>query len=342
MSLDIHAGFGANSPAGVAVMPSPQDFPARMPIRVDVAALTMMDRVLVRNYLRQIAAKHGCEFIPVDGQDAEVSIDYVGERVRICAGTVQELLTHPLRITQVDAVLQRFVKPAPAAVARESRAARPSSTVSALLLPATRQSGPLRISGHGFGELYFDRHFRFVWSPMEAESLHAALAASQDFRQAEPIAEDAFNERLKAGDLHSVSVESLCWSMDTGAALAGGEPMVGEDQLVRLSNWPNLAWMPDFESWLPVLVTASVAPIRWSELRQRLVAQGIAPERVAEKLQLLAIFGRIERVVASEQLSMNPAPAEAALSASASVLGRLRARLRAMLAKPQHALGLSA
>ena len=319
---------GLSSLVAIAAVAGGAAARARVPIRVDVSALTMMDQVLTRNFLRQISARRDFDFIAVSGGNAEVSIDYVGDLVRVCAGAEREMLPHPLRITQLDPVLQRLA-PHTGVVVHDS--ATMPGTVSELLLPSITFPGPLRVSGVGFGDLYFDKCYRFAWSAMAPEDLLQSLVTSQAIEHIEPSRADEL-DRLSAKDglLRPVSIESLCWAMDTRAALAGagGECAPGDDCLLRLSSWPNLAWLPDFEAWLPVLMMAFMAPVSLGSLRQRLIAKGIAPARVAEKLQLLVIFRRLER--ASGEMSLE-APIEAPASAPTSILGRLRARLRAIV-----------
>ncbi len=313
---------GALTPADISGL----EVHARLALRVDVSALSMMDQVLMRKYLRQISSRRNVEWTPTDGRDATVAVHYRGALVRLVGGGQEQLLPHPIHVTQLDSALSLIAQHCLAQTA--GRVAVLPTTLSELLIPQRKYQGPLRVVGSSFGVLYFDRSYRHAWSVMSAQDLHKALSRSQGFDRVEVVTVQELDEVIASGGLQPVSVESLCWSMDNRNALAQADDgFANERGMVRLSSWPNLAWQADFEDWIPALIAAT-SPISHDQLRRRLVTQGIPLARVDEKLRLLSIFGRLESAVGTPGAE----PVVAARSAPASMFGRLRSRLRAMLA----------
>ena len=99
---------------------------------------------------------------------------------------------------------------------------------------------------------------------------------------------------------------------------------------MQLETWPNLSRQPDAAAWLSVLARLSGRALGIDALRRAAEAEGIPAPRARHGVGMLLLFRHAQVVVtATTDPVVRHAP-QAPAPHPAGLLGRIRARLRAL------------
>lgn len=318
------------------------------PIELAVGQLSSAEQSHVQVSLRVLEAHLKARCILVNKGVADITLtpnDNDAGTLRAFSAYDQILIERPIRLVPlseslsflIEGILSRTAQ-ASSVTPQDDTAVTPASPSALLDLLLNRSpSGPIEIQMASGYRLLVDARYTLAHLSSPVGEMLPRLAADR-ILSTTPVSEQEFAQRTAKGNpLHPVSVEQICWALpatvETAPALARWHR--DAQARVKLETWPNLSAQDDAQAWLGLLAKLFQRDMRVGDLRDAAVAAGIAAERANHGISLLLTYRHAHIMAAAEMADSVvvrlPLPRRTT-TASPSLLGRLRSRLRAMAA----------
>ncbi|HET9048902.1 MAG TPA: hypothetical protein VFN29_08090 [Chiayiivirga sp.] len=299
---------------------------AQFPCFIGIESLSASDLTLARNYLQQLSARLEAQLIPTQDGLHDIALEYHGDSMRLFHPRhAPVIFPAPLRLPSLGEALGQLLS---TVMLNFSPSGQPEN-LQELLLPNVRVAGPLLVRGAGFGDIVIGPLYRYAWTMLSRDELLTAISRSSGISEYQPIAFDEYRQIVNDRAHRPVSIEEICWALDTDAVLGPHRAHWAQRKTLTLclSSWPNLSRQPDHEAWLRVLSRLS-KPLTVAELESKMTQAGINFKESANKLILLVIFRHLRLSYDDTPTRYQPAQP---VTTHTRVIARLRQHLRAMI-----------